>query len=446
MMKAFLFKGSLGIILLNLFFSVVNQAAVKDADSAIIAPRFAVGVSRTSPEMKITLAGKWQSFNKHTKHPMDFYEPSVYSPKSALFSKDGSKFYVHSLEGFNTSVFDSRTHKLLKVITHSFNASNQHLFKDGETTVFDYTYHKRSKDFNIFQGKPVESCLSHQGKYLWVTYYRRDYDVNAISPSAVAIIDTDSDSIVRVMPTGPLPKMIRSSTSFIAVTHWGDNTVALIDIRSSNPFDFKMHSHLIVDKRAVFSFGDKVVDRDAHCGSCLRGTVFTPDEKYLLVGKMGGSGEIAVFDVQQQQSIGNISGHMSNLRHMIIFGDYIYISTNSNGYVQKAKWQDLIDQKIANGKNKTVFKGWKSVYVGKGARTIEISPDGKYVFACINLECKISVIEAATMTKICDIDADAFPVGMAISPSGKQLVVTSQGRSNKGGNSVMLYTVEPVKK
>jgi len=44
-----------------------------------------------------------------------------------------------------------------------------------------------------------------------VTYYRRSYDANAIDPSAVCIIDTDSDSIVRVIPTGPLPKMITCS-------------------------------------------------------------------------------------------------------------------------------------------------------------------------------------------------------------------------------------------
>ena len=123
--------------------------------------------------------------------------------------------------------FDLSTLNRIKVINHKFKQKDLILFKD--TSVFDYEFRNRKSQFNIFKGKPVESCFSHNGKYLWVTYYRRDYDINAQSPSAVAIIDTDKDSIVRVMPTGPLPKMIAASPNnkFIAVTHWGDNTVGL---------------------------------------------------------------------------------------------------------------------------------------------------------------------------------------------------------------------------
>ena len=40
----------------------------------------------------------------------------------------------------------------------------------------------------------------------------------------LAIIDTDKDEIVRVMPSGALPKMIATSpdNKFVAVTHWGE--------------------------------------------------------------------------------------------------------------------------------------------------------------------------------------------------------------------------------
>jgi hypothetical protein len=41
------------------------------------------------------------------------------------------------------------------------------------------------------------------------------------------------------------------------------------------------------------------------------------------------------------------------------------------------------------------------------------------------------------------IRADSFPVGMAISPAGDQLLVTSQGVANTGGNSVMIFKVLP---
>lgn len=49
-------------------------------------------------------------------------------------------------------------------------------------------------------------AFSHRGRYLWVPYYRRSFDINAQDPSAVAVIDTRTDSIVRMFETGPLPK------------------------------------------------------------------------------------------------------------------------------------------------------------------------------------------------------------------------------------------------
>jgi uncharacterized protein (TIGR02145 family) len=89
-----------------------------------------------------------------------------------------------------------------------------------------------------------------------VTYYRRSYDANAIDPSAVCIIDTDSDSIVRVIPTGPLPKMITCSpdNKHIAISHWGNNTVALIDIQGNNPKQFHYVTELLVDKKMSLDY------------------------------------------------------------------------------------------------------------------------------------------------------------------------------------------------
>ena len=88
-----------------------------------------------------------------------------------------------------------------------------------------------------FFGKPVESAFTHGGRYLWVPYYRRSFDINAQDPSAVAVIDTASNRIVRMMETGPLPKMIRCSNDgrTMAISHWGDNTVGLADISSDDP-------------------------------------------------------------------------------------------------------------------------------------------------------------------------------------------------------------------
>ncbi|MFM7661993.1 MAG: peptidoglycan-binding protein [Bacteroidota bacterium] len=383
-----------------------------------------------------------QSRSAATIDKMTVYEAAINSPKSVTYSLDGSKFYVNSLEGYTTVVFDSKSLKKLKEIKHIFSASNNRLFKENENTVFDYKFKQTKSEYNHFSGKPVESCLSHNGKYLWVTYYRRDWDPKAESPSAVAIIDTKTDEIIRVMPSGPLPKMIACSgnNKLIAVTHWGDNTIGLIDISGNNPFDFKYVSHIIVDNRLSMNFSSGS-DRDNDCGNCLRGTVFTPDNKKILIAKMSGNG-IAVVDVASRKYLGTIVGASSNLRHLIINQGYLMLSSNRNGVVQRAKLDDIFSQNFDEN-NEISFSKWETVDVGPGARTIDITRDGKYIFACVNDACKVSVIEALTMKKIMEVDAAKFPVGMSLSPDGKQLVTTSQGKSTTpgSGNTVMVFDV-----
>lgn len=376
------------------------------------------------------------------KKDFTVFESAINSPKSATYSKDGKKIYVNSLEGYSTIVFDSKTLEKLKEIRHEFNDKNNSLFKNNENSIYDYKFKQDRKEYNHFLGKPVESCLSHNGKFLWVTYYRRNFDLNAESPSAIAIIDTNSDEIVRVIPSGPLPKMIACSNDnkYIAVTHWGDNTVGLIDISSNNLFDYNYVAHIVVDYRLAMDF-DSDVNRDSECGNCLRGTVFTPDSKKLLVAKMGGNG-IAVIDVESKQMEGTITGSLLNIRHLLINNNNLIISSNKFGVVQKGNLDEINSQEFNDNKiNK--FTNWKSVKLGPGVRTIDITKNGKYIFACVNNESKISVIDANSMTKIYDVDVASFPVGMALSPDETQLIVTSQGKSStpNSGNTVTVYDV-----
>ena len=376
------------------------------------------------------------------KKSISVYEPAINSPKSITYSKDGSKFYVNSLEGYTTVVFDSKSLKKLKEIRHQFNANNNSLFKDNENSIFDYNFKQKRLEYNHFMGKPVESCLSHNGKYLWVTYYRRDWDTNAESPSAVAIINTENDIIVRVMPTGPLPKMIACSDNnkYIAVTHWGDNTVGLIDISSENPLEFKYTSHIIIDYRLNMNFATNS-NRDTDCGNCLRGTVFTPDNKKLLIAKMGGNG-IAVIDVETKKYLGTITGAYLNLRHLLINKGFLVMSSNKYGMVQKGNLYNIFSKKF-DTKNQLEYTKWETLHAGMGVRTIDITEDGKYLFACVNNESKLVVIDALKMQKITEVDAASFPVGMALSPDGKQLITTSQGKEDVpgSGNTVMVFEV-----
>ena len=43
------------------------------------------------------------------------------------------------------------------------------------------------------------------------------------------------------------------------------------------------------------------------------------------------------------------------------------------------------------------------------------------------------------MKVVAQIPADSYPVGMAISEDDSELIITSQGKNNRGGNSVMVF-------
>jgi len=411
--------------------------------------RVRIGVqSIGSPEVKLKLVARLQALDSTRLKKFDFYDKAIYSPKSVhilektVNGKSIKKLYVNSLEGGQTVVYDMNDSlKKIAVINHTFTKADSALFK--ETNFPGYTFKPGRTDTNVFTGKPVEMCLSNNDKYLWVPYYRRDYDPLAQEPSAMAIIDVDSDKIVRVMPTAPLPKMVACSqdNKFIAVTNWGDNTVHLIDISSGDPQKFQYVAHFVVDyKLNLTNFGKKV-DRDVACGLCLRGTVFTPDSSYLFVGRMGGGG-IAIFDIKGKKYLGSIFGTKTNVRHLVISGDYLYLSSNNDGVVEKTKWKDLLNSFLEKQGQKNIqYTKWQLTATGKGARTINVTSDGKYLFANANEESKISIVRTSDMKTIGFVNADSYPVGMTMDKSNKYLVVTAQGRRNKGGNSVMIYEI-----
>ncbi|HES59624.1 MAG: beta-propeller fold lactonase family protein [Calditrichaceae bacterium] len=429
-----------------LSFVVVHFALSQELD--VVHVPIGINSEPANAPVKLELIHRKQMYNTRPDSAADVYDGRVHSPKSAIFNALSHKLYINALEGYVTLVYNDSTFKFINRIDHKFQADDSSLF-NNESTVFDYKYAYRKDSFNIFSGKPVESCLSHNGKYLWVTYYRRSYDANAISPSAVAIIDTETDKIVRVMPSGPLPKMIAASpdNKYIAVTHWGDNTIGIIDIQSDTVSQFRYIKQFIVGYKQTFDFepGEKI-DRDNDCGYCLRGTVFTPDNKYLLVSRMGGGG-IAIFDMVNLKYLGTVFGMKSNLRHIVINNDDIYISSNLTGFVQKAKLQDVIENKLKNPGKDTQFTDWQSCYTGGvGARTICVSSDGRYIFVAVNNDSKIAVIDSQTMRLISNISCDSYPVGMALSHNDRTLVVTSQGKRGQGGHSVMMFNIEYVDK
>ncbi|MBI2071060.1 MAG: CapA family protein [Elusimicrobia bacterium] len=397
-------------------------------------------------DFRMTLSARFQHYNRSPEHPRDRYDVMVQSPKSAGFRPDGTKAYVNSLEGFTTVAYDPVALKQLGTIRHCFDEKNAGLISSQKPFDYAFIVKPKSGDVDHFCGKPVEMAFSHEGRFLWVSYYRRDYDEFSQNPSAVAVIDTQTDAIVTVLPSGPIPKFITPSPDgrWMAFVHWGDNTVGFVDIRGADPSKFRL-SHLVaVEKRLNLSDletetnGEKI-DRDSECGLCLRGAAFTKDSRHLLIGRLKGGG-VAVIDVAKRRYIGTVWGMRPTPRHLVLHpdGKWLYTSSNVSGYISKLNVQEI----IGNASGSHEVKPAAEVFAGSGARTIDLSPNGRWVFAAVNTDSKLVALNAENLTKVAEVPADSFPVGLAVSPDNAQVWVTSQGRELHGGNSVSVYRIE----
>ncbi|PWB02018.1 YncE family protein [Duncaniella muris] len=413
-------------------------ATAQTDEPALVRSEIGDKASTRDGAITITNIGKKQQFNASQRST---YDTDIHSPKSAAFHPDGSRFYVNSLEGCRTIVYDARSMRKLKVINHTFKTGQG----DNWTSSPHYKWeHYPNGARRSFSGKPVEMTFSHSGRYLWIPYYRRTFDINAQDPSAMAVVDTRTDSIVRMFDTGPLPKMVSVSNSgrLLAVTHWGDNTVGLIDISSPDPARWSHLPPVTIGNKLRLDFPlNESVNRDSNSGYLLRGTVFLPGDRHMLIGCMAGS--IAVVDLKTMKHIGFIN-NIYNVRHLTLHGKNLFASCNVNGMVWKIHTDSLgsaIASASAAKRRAIKANGWKGCKVGAGARTIEVSPDGRYVYAACNFANRIDIVNARTMKLETSIRCDSYPVGLGRSADGKYMVVTSQGRKKRGGNAVNIFSI-----
>ncbi len=415
-----------------------------------------LGERSTPADAPLTLLflARRQSYNRQPDNPLDTFDSDIQSPKSVHFSPDGKNVYVNSLEGGRTVIYDAFGTKKIGLIKHKFTAAESGLFLEGNKAPWGYSFPKTVKTPNEFFGRPVEIEHTHKGKFLWIPYYRRSFDINGAMPSALAIVDTADSRIVRVMAVGPISKYVKRSNTgrWLAVSHWGDNTVGLIDVRGSDPMKFRAEHLLVVEKRVLPK--EMKGDRDQNCGFCVRGLAFSEDDRYLFVTRMKGGG-IAVFRLDPTDKIkpiyvGTIFGLVPGPRDIEISSDgMLYVSCNASGKVARVPWRKLVEAlgglKPGTGYSQRSIRvkpadlGTIAAYVGIGARSLRLSRDEKTIFVTVNQSSELVGLDAKAMRIEARIPVDSYPVGLELSPNGVEVWVTSQGRQAKGGNSVGIF-------
>ena len=109
-------KHRLSFLLFLLQVVALTAFAQSSAPSAVHPP---VGTTSGGGNGQISL----KLVNKHINYkgsPAEYRDPYIQSPKSANIHPDGTKYYVNSLEGCATVVYDMKTHQRLKVINYRF--------------------------------------------------------------------------------------------------------------------------------------------------------------------------------------------------------------------------------------------------------------------------------------------------------------------------------------
>ncbi|RKX71825.1 hypothetical protein DRP53_00085 [candidate division WOR-3 bacterium] len=305
--------------------------------------------------------------------------PRMIAPKSVYISPDGQTAYINNLEGMNTLIYDVATRKVKGIIQH--------------------------------RGKPVESCFTRGGRYVWISYYRligpgyppcpewRKYKTRSI----VVVYDTLKEKIVKEIKVGVIPKIIRTSPDgrYVLVSNWNSHSVSVIDADSFR------------------------VVKEIRVGWVPRGISFSLDSHYAYVVNMGGF-TISKIDLDSLRVVEVIKKGVGNRpRHIVTTPDsqYMLFSCHGDGHIRKL---DLRADSIVG-----------KIKVGRQPRTIVLDPEGNYLFVVNYRSNSISVVDIKKMEVVAEARAGIKPVGCDLTPDGKELWVT-----NYGSGSVYIYKID----
>lgn len=165
--------------------------------------------------------------------------------KSVLFNSDGSKLYAMNLEGMSIYEFDQATRKVIR----------EFKFKPTKGTGWDY---ETDKPIPSYEEKPVEACLTHDDKFLWVSLHNAEGIVPIRIDSTTTNLPvleentnksnqkqeikkltivypgrSQKDSFsVPLIKTGKTPKIISKTADnkYLLVSNWHSNNVSILEL------------------------------------------------------------------------------------------------------------------------------------------------------------------------------------------------------------------------
>jgi DNA-binding beta-propeller fold protein YncE len=318
--------------------------------------------------------------------------------KSVLFNSAGTKLYAMNLEGMSVYEFDQASRHIIR----------EFKFKPTKGTGWNY---ETDKPIPSYQEKPVEACLSHDDKILWVSLHNaegivpiRVDSIEANLPGRQAglpVIQTakqavkkiyvvypgsnQKDSInVPLIKTGKTPKIISrtADNKYLLVSNWHSYNVSVLEMNKD-----------------VYPFA-KVIST-VPVSSIPRGIVVDDKNSRSFVAIMGGA-SIAVISNSVWMKEDDIAV-ASNPRHIVMdTSGHLFVSYNRLGKVA------CID--IETGK--TLFEG----ATHRQPRTIILSKNYKFLFVTCYSSDTVDVfkINDGSFSKVASLPCKGHPVGVEV--------------------------------
>ena len=315
--------------------------------------------------------------------------PAAPGTKSVIFNSSGSRLYAMNLEGMSVYEFDQATKKIIR----------EFRFKPTRGMGWDYN---KSIPIQSYQEKPVEACLTHGDRLLWISLHnaegvvpiwlddlshnRRASPGQLFKPVTVIYPGSErKDSFqVPLIITGKTPKVIARTNDDrnLLVSNWHSRTISILDMNEN-----------------LYPFG--MVKQTVPVSAIPRGIAVDSKNKRSYVAIMGGA-SIAVInnDTWQTDTILNVS---SNPRHLVMDSlGHLFVSYNSLGTIAC----------LEAGTGKTLF----TASTHSQPRTIVLSKNQRFLFVTCYTADMVDVykINTDSFTKVASLPCKGHPVGVDI--------------------------------
>jgi len=276
--------------------------------------------------------------------------------------------------------------------------------------------YKTKKPIPSFAEKPVECAFTDGGKRVWISLHNAE--------EVVVYCDTCDTCEVREGRRVRVYDLVdgTSREMYLRSIKVG-KTPKIVCSSPDNMWVYVANWHS--DNVSVIDARTYEVVKTIPVVRIPRGIVFSQDGKFAYIANMGSVFATKVDVKSGHRKVKNIKVGV-NPRHLRISPDgrYLYATLNIPGRFVKV---DLETSRVVG-----------DIPIGKKPRGMVLSKDGKFAFVGLYDEDSLAVVDLSGMKVLYKVPTGHKPIGIAITPDGKELWVT-----NYFENTLFIYRIAP---